>query len=1085
MYLSKKATNRLKLIATPVIILVLLLAFSQMLIAEQMAQGGEDSLGVNAGNNPSTGATNSQTATPGDTSGQTITPNNPNPIAIQQSVTTDEDTSVGITLEGGDSGNDALTYSVVTGTGPDHGTLTGTSPNLTYNPDSNFVGSDSFEFQVNDGDGGTDTGTVNITVNPVNDNPNAVDDTVTTDEDTPINIHVLSNDSDPDAGDMLSVSDLDTADTMGEVTINPIDTVEYNPNGQFEYLSADETAEDTFTYTASDGNGSCGISTTPILSDTATVTVTIQGLNDPPIANDDQAITNEDTPVEIDVLANDKDPDQSDTLSVVSTSQPTNGQLTVNNDNTITYSPNENFNGTDSFTYTVSDGNSAKEKSAKKTLDTATVTVTINPVNDPPIANDDSTSTEEGIPVTIDLTVNDTDVDGTIDKSTVTVTGGPVNGTVVTNNDGTVTYTPDTDYTGSDSFEYTVNDNGGAISNQARVTIEVGAVNDPPSVTDDLLTVDEGATATTLSTPSGANSLLQNDTDPEGDTLKASLVKDVNYGSLTLNDDGTFTYTHDGSENFTDSFTYQATDGTDTSNVATVTITVNPVNDPPRALNDKALTEEDKSIAVDVLANDSDPDGTLLPSTITVIKTADHGSTEVNSDNGKITYTPDTDYNGQDTFTYRISDDDNATDTAVVTITITPVSDNTPPVVENRFFTTCSDTPITMTLKARDLELEKDNPEEHQLTFSIWNDPMHGTLSGNLEDIEYEKDHEGTIELTYTPQPGFSGDDSFTYQVEDPTGAFDQAEVRITVEICEEIPSEDQEDQQQAGRGAEVKKIGEVAINELAWSGTNTNPEHEWIELINNTDKKVDLTGWSLRWRKNKKQEYKSVELTGFIPAHGFYLLERISDDTVSNMTADLIYDKEKPYHLPLSDTGEKMELLDKKGNLIDTANSQNTKEGWPAGSINPLSSMERVDPKEEDIMKNWSTNKGKFIRGLDAKGLNLTATPNTVNESYLIGRNPGTKPRKLHPGQVFSFLIRKPREKVDNFDALLVKPSSLTAGGAGAISKRPSLIKGEKPGLGKYHVVFNSSQANPGKYRIFFMVNNETYFHECVEVVE
>jgi len=391
--------------------------------------------------------------------------------------------------------------------------------------------------------------------------------------------------------------------------------------------------------------------------------------------------------------------------------------------------------------------------------------------------------------------------------------------------------------------------------------------------------------------------------------------------------------------------------------------------------------------------------------------------------------------------------------------------------------------PITMTLKATDLELEKDNPEDHQLTFSIWNEPGNGTISGNLEEIDYEKEHEGTIELTYTPQPGFSGDDSFTYQVEDPTGAFDQAEVRITVEVCEETPPEDKKDQE-AGGGAEVRKTSDIAINELAWSGTKANPDNEWIELINNTDKRIDLSGWTLRWRKSKKQEYKNVELTGFIPPHGFYLLERISDDTISNMTADLVYDKEKPYHLFLSDTGEKMELLDKKGNLIDTVNSQKNNEGWPAGSINPVCSMERVDPKEEDITKNWSTNKGRFVRGLDAKGLSLSATPNNVNENYLIGRNPGTKPRKLHAGQVFSFLIRKPTKEIDNFDALLLQPSNQTAGGAGSIGERKKLIKGEKPGLGKYHVVFNSSQTSPGKYRIFFMVNNETYHQEYVEVV-
>lgn len=189
--------------------------------------------------------------------------------------------------------------------------------------------------------------------------------------------------------------------------------------------------------------------------------------NAPPAAIDDLATTNEDVPVQISVLANDSDPD-GNAISIASFTQPANGAVTDNADGTLTYSPNNNFYGSDSFSYTISDGNGGS--------DSATVSVTVNPVNDAPIAVNDSAATDQNQPVTVAVLSNDTDLDGDA-LTVVSITQG-ANGTVINNGDGTLTYTPNTDFSGSDSFSYVVDDGNGA-TDTAQVDVTVEA---PPQV---------------------------------------------------------------------------------------------------------------------------------------------------------------------------------------------------------------------------------------------------------------------------------------------------------------------------------------------------------------------------------------------------------------------------------------------------------------------------------------------------------------------------------------------------------------------------------------------------------------------------
>ena len=320
--------------------------------------------------------------------------NNP-PTAADDAAETDEDTSVttgDVLVNDSDPDGDTLSVESIDTTGTVGSVTDNGDGTFTYDPNGQFEdlndgdqATDSFAYTVSDGNEGTDTATVTITINgvtdPVENNPpTAEDDTAETDEDTAVTTgDVLANDSDPD-GDTLSVESIDTTGTVGSVTDNGDGTFTYDPNGQFEDLNDGDQATDSFVYTVSDGNEG---------TDTATVTITINGVtdqveNNPPTAADDSAETDEDTPVTTgDVLVNDSDPD-GDTLSVESIDTTgTVGSVTDNGDGTFTYDPNGQFEdlndgdqATDSFAYTVSDG--------KEGTDTATVTITINGLDEPP-----------------------------------------------------------------------------------------------------------------------------------------------------------------------------------------------------------------------------------------------------------------------------------------------------------------------------------------------------------------------------------------------------------------------------------------------------------------------------------------------------------------------------------------------------------------------------------------------------------------------------------------------------------------------------------------------------------------------------
>ena len=288
-------------------------------------------------------------------------------------------TAVGSLITSDPDDSQPFTYSFVAGAGDDANSyfeISDQSVTTTEVFDYELESLYSVRIQTEDSNGNTYQKTFAISVTDCNDAPTAGEDEFSTDEDSPVTTNdVLANDADQDAGDVLEVLSLDQTGTTGLVTDNGDGTFDYDPNGKFEWLAAGGSASDSFAYTVSDGNGK---------TDTATVTVNVAGVNDVPSAGGDEFSTDEDTSFAAgSVLGNDTDPDVGDTLSVDLNGSKATGLVTDNGDGTFHYDPSGRFDHlrpgestTDSFTYTLTDGNGGEA--------TATVSVSIEGVNDVP-----------------------------------------------------------------------------------------------------------------------------------------------------------------------------------------------------------------------------------------------------------------------------------------------------------------------------------------------------------------------------------------------------------------------------------------------------------------------------------------------------------------------------------------------------------------------------------------------------------------------------------------------------------------------------------------------------------------------------
>jgi gliding motility-associated-like protein len=451
----------------------------------------------------------------------------------------------------------------------------------------------------------------------VNRRPTAVDDIVSTNVNTPLNIRILDNDTDPEGPATIDYSSIIviTQPLNGSVFVDPTTgIVLYKPNSGY-------TGPDSFTYTVKDFQG--------LVSNFATVSV---GVSVRPTGTNDNAVTLTGIPVVIAVANN--DPGRAGT-SVVDASLPVNGTILINPDNSITYTPNSGFSGRDPFTYKLRTAGGVES-------DPITVSVSVRPTG---VA--DVGSTLSGVPITTLLKDNDLSKTGT---SAILVLPSS-NGTSIVNASNTATYTPNAGFSGKDTYSYLLRTVDGLESDQISVTISVR-----PTGTNDLV-------FTPINVPV-AIAVKDNDLSKIGTALV--LGTSPLHGTLALNGStGVVTFTPASGYSGPDSFTYtlRTTDGLDSDPIA-VNITIKPVGS-----NDEVTTLTNNPITISIKDNDLSTNGTI----VTVVAPAGYGITTVTSD-GKVLYAPATDFSGKDIFTYTLTTVDGAiSDPITVLVNVKPI----------------------------------------------------------------------------------------------------------------------------------------------------------------------------------------------------------------------------------------------------------------------------------------------------------------------------------------------------------------------------------------------------------------------------
>ena len=662
----------------------------------------------------------------------TVTAVNDPPVAVDDVYTVMEDSINNVLyVLSNDMDIDGDSLTIISVTQPAHGMLTFMSNYLLYTPNPDYCGPDQFSYTISDGNGGSDSATVYITVTCVNDPPIAVDDYAVVAENSTNNmIDVLANDYDVD-GDNLDIIEV-TAPSHGTVTCWPY-AVYYTPN--VGYVGPDQ-----FSYSITDNNGGF---------DTATVYILVGGTNTPPVANHDVISVNEDSVDNmIDVLANDYDPDN-DTIFIISITDPSHGFVSTDGICAY-YTPDANYCGADLFDYSITDGNGG--------TDTASVFVNVLGVNDAPNAVDDFVQVfRNTTDVKIYVLLNDDDIDG--DEIDICDVTQPIHGTVTYTADN-VYYTPPAGFLGDDSFEYTITDhNGGFDSAIVYITVVELINNTPPVAVDDAATVPEDSNDNQID-------VLFNDYDVDGDDLDIIGVTDPNHGTTTFTINFVY-YTPDPDYSGSDSFYYTISDGAGGTDSAQVFIMVSAINDPPIANDDAAVVIKNTvDNLINVLINDFDPDGDAL--TIVSVSSPMYGFATTDGD--FVYYTPDLDFIGMDQFDYAIFDGNGGSDVATVTVTVEDQPLN--PIANDDFMSVLEDS-IDNQL---DVLANDYDPDGDPLTIVSITDPYHGTAC-----------YDGTY-IYYTPNANYFGLDQLMYTISDGQGGTDVATVYITVGAINDPP---------------------------------------------------------------------------------------------------------------------------------------------------------------------------------------------------------------------------------------------------------------------------------------------------------
>ncbi|EGQ7962741.1 tandem-95 repeat protein, partial [Vibrio parahaemolyticus] len=860
----------------------------------------------------------------------TVTPVNDSPVAVDDTVSTQEDTVVTIDVLPNDSDVDGDKLSIQSASVPEaQGKVEIVDGKLVFTPAENFNGHAEITYTVTDGEL-TDEAKVTVTVNPVNDAPiikvdaveSITEDAVNTDTvvatltvrdtDTPedqltvslennsngyfvlvgnevkltqVGVDAVNNDelnlkdltisasvsdgvnptaSDSDSLVVNRVNDAPTVENaiadqvlsedfdaytidLNEVFKDSDSSLEFSVSGnnsiQISIVSgvatitptADWNGKETITFTAKDPSGES-------VSQTVNFTVT-------PVADieADKATVVEDTPTIIKVLGNDTFEDDGKVVSLDTNNGPANGTVSVNPDGSVTYTPNDNYVGKDTFTYIVTSGGVSES---------TTVEVNVTPVNDAPVAKDDIATTQEDTAVTIDVLPNDTDVDG--DKLSIQSASVPEAQGKVEIVDGKLVFTPAENFNDDAEITYTVTD--GALTDQATVKVTVNAVNDTPVVESNIAdqTSAEDFTPYTIDLNTAFS-----DVDNVDGELTFSVSGNSNIQVAIVNGIATITPTADW--NGSETLTFTATDPSGESISQTVNFTVAPVAD---IVADKATVVEDTPTIIKVLGNDTFEGDDKVVSLDTHNGPA-NGTVSVNPD-GSVTYTPNDNYHGADSFTYIVTSG-GVSESTTVNVDVTPVNDA--PVATNDTAITDEDTPVTIDVLPNDTDVDGDK------------------LS--IESASVPKE-QGTVEvvngkLVFTPAENFNGDAEITYTVTDGQ-LTDEAKVTVTVNPVNDAPTI---------KVDAVESITEDAVNTdtvvaaLTVRDTDTPEDQLAVSLENNSNgyfvlvgKEVKLTQAGVDAVNNDELNLKDLTISASV-SDGVNPTANDSDSLVVNRVND------------------------------------------------------------------------------------------------------------------------------------------------------------------------------------------------------
>ncbi|WP_458646971.1 tandem-95 repeat protein [Vibrio parahaemolyticus] len=691
-----------------------------------------------------------------------VTPENDAPVAKDDTAITDEDTPVTIDVLPNDTDVDGDKLSIESASVPkEQGTVEVVNGKLVFTPAENFNGDAEITYTVTDG-ALTDQATVKVTVNAVNDTPvvesNVADQTLAEDF-TPytIDLNTVFSDVDNVDGELkFSVSgnsNVLVSIENGIATISP--TADWNGSETLTFTATDPSGESisqTVNFTVapvavlvSIENGIATISPTADWNGSETLTFTA---TDPsgesisqtvnftvaPVADivADKATVVEDTPTIIKVLGNDTFEDDGKVVSLDTNNGPANGTVSVNPDGSVTYTPDDNYVGKDTFTYIVTSGGVSES---------STVEVNVTPVNDAPVAKDDIATTQEDTAVTIDVLSNDTDVDGdklSIQSATVPEAQGKVE--IV---DGKLVFTPAENFNGHAEITYTVTD--GQLTDEAKVTVTVNPVNDAPTIKVDAV---ESITEDAVNTDTVVATLTVRDTDTPEDQLTVSLENNSNGYFVLVGNEVKLTQAgvdavNNDELNLKDlTISASVSDGVNPTANDSDSLVVNRVNDAPtveHAIADQVLSEDFDTYTIDLNEVFKDTDSSLE------FSVSGNNSIQISIVNGVATITPTADWNGKETITFTAKDSSGESISQTVNFTVAPVAD----IVADKA-TVVEDTPTIIKVLGNDT-FEDDGKV---VSLDTNNGPANGTVSVNPD---------GSV--TYTPNDNYVGKDTFTYIV--------------------------------------------------------------------------------------------------------------------------------------------------------------------------------------------------------------------------------------------------------------------------------------------------------------------------------